>query len=174
MKAVAEIIQAHIPNLQTLDMPGNRIMELANLAILCGKIPLQRLNLMDNRIGRTAELEKIKGFPLLQDLNVTKNPLRDTFRDNPSFVEAVRRELPQLMRLDGVDLPRKIGFDAPPRTQLPLPVPVYVPQGELAKQQLQKFVIEFFNCFDSQRSSLLGEYAEDAKFSFFISRQQDR
>lgn len=147
--------------------------QLVDLAVLAGKVPVRQLILSDNEIRQVHEIEKLRHFGTLEDLDLSRNPVSTNYPDTPAYVEALRKKLPTLLRLDGVELPRKIGFDAPVRATLPVPTPFHAPNEE-AKKQLSTFVQQFFSCYDSQRSMLTAAYADDAQFSLQISRIPDR
>ena len=177
--AVVDLILANTPRLRALDLGKNRIRELTWLSKLGGKIPLERLNLSENELGHPGEVDRLKSLTTLQDLTLTGNPLcKDKdFRNNVGVVEGVkyvdyvRKRLPGLRRLDGVDLPKVILFDAPVQAvqRFPPPVGIYVPSEEL-RAPLMKFVQDFFFCYDGRRQDLVQAYAEDAQFSLEFLR----
>ncbi|OQV15073.1 Nuclear RNA export factor 1 [Hypsibius exemplaris] len=173
INAVIELIISNTPNLRSLDLSRNKIRDMQMWAKLGGKIPLQRLNLSDNQIPRAHALEGLKALKELRDLDLTRNLLRDEYKDMPLYVESIRKRLGQLTRLDGVDLPKKIGFDAPVKTSLPTPLRIFVPNEEL-RGPLEKFVKDFFFCYDGGRQDLLHAYSDDAQFSLEYLRSPDR
>ncbi|XP_055332203.1 nuclear RNA export factor 1-like [Paramacrobiotus metropolitanus] len=174
MKAVLELIEANIKELQSLDLSKNRLSQLMDFSRLADKVQLRQLNLSDNAIRHIRDVELLRSFIHLVDLDLSRNPIRDAYRDTPAYIEDIRKKLPNLLRLDGVDLPKKIGFDAPARIQLPVPTPFYTPFDAQANQRLESFLLRYYEYFDGRRSELLGAYSEDAQFSLFIPKLYDK
>ncbi|XP_055340928.1 nuclear RNA export factor 1-like [Paramacrobiotus metropolitanus] len=173
MKAVLELIETNIKDLHSLDLSKNRLTQLMDFFRLADKVQLHQLNLSDNAIRNIRDVELLRSFTHLVDLDLSRNPIRDAYRDTPAYIEDVRKKLPNLLRLDGVDLPKKIGFDAPTRVQLPVPTQFHAP-NEQAKQQLTTFIQQYYTYFDGRRSELLGAYSDDAQFSLFVPKFQDK
>uniref|UniRef100_A0A672FST2 TAP-C domain-containing protein n=1 Tax=Salarias fasciatus TaxID=181472 RepID=A0A672FST2_SALFA len=119
MEAVIKVIEENIPELTSLNLSNNRIHKLDELADLVTKVPnLKTLNLSHNELKSDRELDKIKGLKLVE-LWLNRNPLCDFFKDQPSYISAVRQRFPRLLKLDGNDLPPPIGFDVETPTTIP-------------------------------------------------------
>uniref|UniRef100_A0A8C9ZCJ2 Nuclear RNA export factor 1 n=1 Tax=Sander lucioperca TaxID=283035 RepID=A0A8C9ZCJ2_SANLU len=119
MEAVIKIIEENIPELTGLNLSNNRIHKLDELADLVTKAPnLKTINLSHNELKSDRELDKVKGLKLVE-LWLNRNPLCDLFKDQASYISAVRQRFPRLLKLDGHDLPPPIGFDVETPTTIP-------------------------------------------------------
>uniref|UniRef100_A0A7N6BPZ5 Nuclear RNA export factor 1 n=1 Tax=Anabas testudineus TaxID=64144 RepID=A0A7N6BPZ5_ANATE len=119
MEAVIKIIEENIPELTCLNLSNNRIHKLDELAELVTKVPnLKTLNLSNNELKSDRELDKVKGLKLVE-LWLNRNPLCNHFKDQASYISAVRQRFPRLLKLDGHDLPPPIGFDVETPTTIP-------------------------------------------------------
>ncbi|KTG47644.1 hypothetical protein cypCar_00033244 [Cyprinus carpio] len=99
MQAVIKIIQENIPELLCLNLSNNKLCKLTDIAELVNKAPnLQSLNLSHNELKSEQELDKVKGFRLME-LWLDRNPLCDVFKDQTTYISAVRERFPSLLRL---------------------------------------------------------------------------
>uniref|UniRef100_A0A7N6AHA6 Nuclear RNA export factor 1 n=1 Tax=Anabas testudineus TaxID=64144 RepID=A0A7N6AHA6_ANATE len=106
-------------HLTCLNLSNNRIHKLDELAELVTKVPnLKTLNLSNNELKSDRELDKVKGLKLVE-LWLNRNPLCNHFKDQASYISAVRQRFPRLLKLDGHDLPPPIGFDVETPTTIP-------------------------------------------------------
>uniref|UniRef100_A0A8C5DBQ8 TAP-C domain-containing protein n=1 Tax=Gouania willdenowi TaxID=441366 RepID=A0A8C5DBQ8_GOUWI len=119
MEAIIKIIEEHVPELTCLNLSNNRIQRLDELSKLVTKVPhLKTLNLSHNKLKSERELDKLKGLKL-EELWLVRNPFCALFKDQSSFISAVRQRFPQLLKLNGNDLPPPIGFDVETPTTIP-------------------------------------------------------
>ncbi|CAB4064679.1 NXF [Lepeophtheirus salmonis] len=114
--------------------------------------------LNDNLIHDFEELEKVKAWPLV-NLRLEGNPLIRKFRDNTSYISAVRKLFPRLTHLDGSELPRLITFDD---DDVNSTVNVSIPPS------IPKMVYDSDN-----RQGLMDAYHEDAMMSISASYPLD-
>uniref|UniRef100_A0A8C5NHG6 Nuclear RNA export factor 1-like n=1 Tax=Gouania willdenowi TaxID=441366 RepID=A0A8C5NHG6_GOUWI len=165
MEAVIKIIEENIPQLTSLNLSHNCIQRLDELSELVTKVPhLKALNLSHNDLKSEHELDKLKGLKLVE-LWLVRNPLCDLFKDPSSYVSAVCQKFPQLLKLDGNDLPPHIGFDVETPTTLP-PCKGSCFGSDDAKVYIQRFLQQYYSVYDSgDRQSLLGAYHDDALLS---------
>ncbi|KAL4623006.1 nuclear RNA export factor 1 isoform X1, partial [Arapaima gigas] len=168
MQAVIKIIEENIPELASLNLSNNRLYKLDDLAELVGKVPnLKTLNLSQNELKTERELDKVKGFKLVE-LWLDRNPLCDYFKDQASYVSAVRERFPRLLKLDGHDLPPPIGFDVEAPTTLPPCKGSYFFSDEI-KSLILRFLQQYYSIYDSgDRQPLLDAYHDGASFSLSI------
>lgn len=106
IKQVLRIIRENVPNLKALNLSNNKLhtIHLKPLPSLHNeKSVLAAINLENNNIGGLAVFKFLKVFPL-SELNVEFNPLVKEFKSPLKYIQAVRRDLPNLKILDKVDI----------------------------------------------------------------------
>uniref|UniRef100_A0A3B1JXQ8 Nuclear RNA export factor 1 n=1 Tax=Astyanax mexicanus TaxID=7994 RepID=A0A3B1JXQ8_ASTMX len=168
MQAVVKIIEENIPELVCLNLSNNRLYKLDDFAELVNKVPnLKTLNLSHNELKSERELDKVRGFKLTE-LCLDRNPLCDHFKDQSSYISAIRQRFPKLLKLDGHDLPAPIGFDIETGTIIPTCKGSYFGSDEI-KEFVLGFLQQYYSVYDSgDRQSLLDAYHEGASFSLSI------
>ncbi|XP_075902492.1 nuclear RNA export factor 1 isoform X2 [Nelusetta ayraudi] len=165
MEAVIKIIEENIPELNSLNLSNNRIHKLDEFAELVTKVPqLKTLNLSHNELKSDRELDKIKGLKLVE-LWLNRNPLGDLFKDQASYISAVRQRFPRLLKLDGQDLPAPIGFDVETPTTIPPSKGSCFGSDEI-KGLILRFLQQYYSIYDSgDRQPLLDAYHDGASLS---------
>nr|XP_043897071.1 nuclear RNA export factor 1 isoform X1 [Solea senegalensis] len=165
MEAVISVIAGHIPELACLNLSNNRIHKLDELAELVTKVPnLKVLNLSHNELKSDRELDKLKGLKLVE-LWLNRNPLCGYFKDQASYISAVRQRFPRLLKLDGQDLPPPIGFDVETPTTIP-PCKGSCFGSEEIKAPILGFLQQYYSIYDSgDRQPLLDAYHDGASLS---------
>ncbi|XP_038643458.1 nuclear RNA export factor 1 isoform X2 [Scyliorhinus canicula] len=168
MNTVVKIIEENIPELLSLNLGNNRLYRLDDLTDLVTKAPsLKILNLSRNELKSERDLDKIKGFKL-EELWLDGNPLCDGFRDQATYVSAVREKFPKLLRLDGHELPPPISFDVETPTTLPSCKASYFGTDEI-KVLVSRFIQQYYLVYDStDRQGLLDAYHDMACCSLSI------
>ncbi|XP_047441150.1 nuclear RNA export factor 1 isoform X1 [Mugil cephalus] len=165
MEAVLKIIEENIPELTCLNLSNNRIHKLDELTELVTKVPnLKTLNLSHNELKSDRELDKVKGLKLVE-LWLNRNPLCDLFKDQTSYISAVRERFPRLLKLDGYDLPPPIGFDVETPTTIP-PCKGSCFGSDEIKAHILRFLQQYYSIYDSgDRQPLLDAYHDGASLS---------
>ncbi|XP_034739334.1 nuclear RNA export factor 1 isoform X2 [Etheostoma cragini] len=165
MEAVIKIIEENIPELKGLNLSNNRIHKLDELADLVTKAPnLKTINLSHNELKSDRELDKVKGLKLVE-LWLNRNPLCDLFKDQASYISAVRQRFPRLLKLDGHDLPPPIGFDVETPTTIP-PCKGSCFGSDEIKVIILRFLQQYYSIYDSgDRQPLLDAYHDGASLS---------
>lgn len=168
MAASLRIIEENIPELFSLNLSNNRLFRLDDLSNIVQKAPnLKVLNLSGNELKSERELDKIKGLKL-EELWLDGNPLCDSFRDQSTYISAVRERFPKLLRLDGHELPPPIVFDVEAPTMLPPCKGSYF-GTETLKSLVLHFLHQYYAIYDSgDRQGLLGAYHDGACCSLSI------
>ncbi|KAK3601259.1 hypothetical protein CHS0354_040438 [Potamilus streckersoni] len=163
MSSVIKIIGDNIPELVALDVSDNNLTSLDHLAALTEKAPsVTKLNLGKNKLKNVDELEKIKGWTL--ELLILE--LSDRFKDQLSYISAVRQKFPKILNLDGHDIPPPITFDIESPTELPQIKGSFFAGNTEVLALLVKFVKDYFTVYDmDDRQGLLNAYHEQAMFS---------
>ncbi|XP_071877771.1 nuclear RNA export factor 1-like, partial [Bombus fervidus] len=112
LKAVLDIVSEYIPDLEALNLDGNKLQTIQNLNILNRKfLKLKILYIGDNRIKDINQLDIIKDLKL-EELKLAGNPICNKYKSQQyDYISDVRRRFPKLLRLDGTDLPKPITFD---------------------------------------------------------------
>ncbi|XP_066570665.1 nuclear RNA export factor 1-like [Amia ocellicauda] len=162
IQAIMKIIEKYLPELLSLNLSNNRLYKLDEVSELVSKTPnLKILNLSHNQLKFERDLDKLRDFKL-DELWLEHNPVCDHFKDQPSYISAIRKKLPRLLRLDGHVLP--------PTTALPACKGSYVASEEIQSRILH-FLQDYYSVFDSgDRQPLLVAYHKDASFSLSTSQ----
>ncbi|KZC12807.1 PREDICTED: nuclear RNA export factor 1-like [Dufourea novaeangliae] len=170
-KTVLDIVSEHIPNLEALNLDGNRLLSLDRSNILNKKFPkLKILYIGDNMIKDIKQLEAIKDLKL-EELKLTGNPVCNKYKNRQTeYISEVRKRFPKLLRLDGTELPKPILFDLTnDGNKMPLPRRMFVSNAK-AQNIASQFLQQYFLIFDSDnRQALLDAYDEHACFSMTTS-----
>ncbi|XP_018399173.1 PREDICTED: nuclear RNA export factor 1-like [Cyphomyrmex costatus] len=171
MKTVLDIVAEHIPNLEALNLEGNKLQNIERLSILTKKFSkLKILYIGDNKIKDIQQLDAIKDLKL-EELKLTGNPVCNKYKYRQNeYVSDVRRRFARLLRLDGTELPRPIVFDMMDEpAKIPSSQRMYV-QDAKAKEIASQFLQQYFTIFDSEnRQPLLDAYNEHAFFSMTMN-----
>uniref|UniRef100_A0A6J0TWV2 Nuclear RNA export factor 1 n=1 Tax=Pogona vitticeps TaxID=103695 RepID=A0A6J0TWV2_9SAUR len=168
MVAVLQIIQENIPELLSLNLSDNKLYRLDDMAELPQKAPnLKILNLSSNYLKTDRELDKLKGLKL-EELWLDGNTLCNNFRDQSTYISAIRERFPKLLRLDGHELPPPISFDVEAPTTLPPTKGSYF-CSEGLKGLIVQFLQQYYSIYDSgDRQGLLNAYHDGACCSLSI------
>ncbi|KAK2890845.1 hypothetical protein Q8A67_013488 [Cirrhinus molitorella] len=168
MQAVVKIIRENIPELLCLNLSNNKLCKLDEIAELVNAAPnLQSLNLSHNELKSERELEKVKEFRLVE-LWLDRNPLCDDFKDQTTYISAVRERFPRILRLDGHVLPPPICFEVETRTNIP-PLKGSCFVSNEIQGLIQRFLQHYYCVYDSgDRQPLLEAYHDGACFSLSL------
>ncbi|XP_034954266.1 nuclear RNA export factor 1 [Zootoca vivipara] len=168
MLAVLRIIQENIPELLSLNLSDNKLYRLDDMAELPQKAPnLKILNLSSNQLKTDRDLDRLKDLKL-EELWLDGNPLCDSFRDQSTYISAIRERFPKLLRLDGHELPPPIAFDLEAPTTLPPTKGSYFGSEDL-KALILRFLQQYYTVYDSgDRQGLLDAYHDGACCSLSI------
>ncbi|EPQ02233.1 Nuclear RNA export factor 1 [Myotis brandtii] len=168
MAATLRIIEENIPELLSLNLSSNKLYRLDDMSSIVQKAPnLKILNLSANELKSERELDKIKGLKL-EELWLEGNTLCDTFRDQSTYISAIRERFPKLLRLDGHELPPPIAFDVEAPTMLPPCKGSYF-GTETLKTLVLHFLQQYYAIYDSgNRQRLLDAYHDGACCSLSI------
>lgn len=170
LQTVVDIIGEHIPNVVAIDASNNKIFNLDQMKPLITKTPsLRSLNLGKNKLVQISKLDRLSGLPL-EELILNQNPLCDTFNEQSTYISAVRKRFPKLMRLDGVELPPVISFDIGAEDiQLPASKGNFF-ISEDSRRVVLIFLEQFLGVYDSDdRQPLLHAYHDAALMSLTCS-----
>ncbi|XP_066106568.1 nuclear RNA export factor 2-like [Saccopteryx bilineata] len=168
MAATLQVIEKNFPKLLSLNLRKNRLYQLDGLSDIMEIAPtIKILNLSKNELSSAGELGKIKGLKL-EELRLEGNPLCDTFPDKSTYVSAIRKFFPKLLRLDGQDLPPAITADTDGQ-HLPTPNKESYKGSDHLKSLVLQFLQQYYLVYDSgDRQSLLDVYHDEACFSLTI------
>ncbi|KAI9557098.1 hypothetical protein GHT06_016896 [Daphnia sinensis] len=170
MQSVMQIIGEHIPDVQAIDLSTNKIYSVDQMKPLLTKTAfLKSLNLGNNKLGQITSLDRLQGLKL-EELILNQNPLCDRFTDQSSYISAVRKRFPKLMKLDGVDLPPVISFDIGTEDATLPPSSGSWFVSDEARQIVLVFLEQYLTVYDSDdRQPLLNAYYDSATMSLTCS-----
>ncbi|XP_038849515.1 nuclear RNA export factor 1 isoform X3 [Salvelinus namaycush] len=173
MDAVVKIIEENIPELVCLNLSNNKLYKLEDVADLISKAPhLKILNLSHNELKSEKELDRLKGLKLVE-LWLDRNPLCDQFKDQLTYISAIRERFPRLLKLDGHDLPPPIVFEVVAPTTTPPCKGSYFGSEEI-KVLILHFLQQYYSVYDSgNRQPLLDAYHDGASFSLSLPSSQN-
>ncbi|KAA0709704.1 Nuclear RNA export factor 1 [Triplophysa tibetana] len=156
-----------------LNLSNNKLFRLTDLADLVKKTPrLRALNLSHNELKSEQELDNLKGLGLVE-LCLDRNPLCDNFEDQTTYIRAVRKRFPSLLKLDGHVLPPPICFGVDTGTAVPPCRGSFFVSDEI-RGIIQPFLQQYFSLYDSgHRQELLDAYHDGACFSLSLSLGSD-
>ncbi|XP_036160033.1 nuclear RNA export factor 2-like [Myotis myotis] len=174
MAATLQVIKENFPELLSLTLRNNKLYQLDGLSDIVQMAPTVKiLNLSKNELKSTWELDKIKGLKL-EELWLEGNPLCDTFQSQSTYVSAIRKYFPNLLRLDGQDLPSQIATDIDRPHLISPSIKESCERSDAMKRQVVQFLQQYYVIYDSgDRQSLLGAYHDEACFSLTIPFIQD-
>lgn len=171
LKAVLDIVSEHIPDLEALNLDGNKLQLIEKLNVLDKKFTkLKILYLGDNKIKDINQIDTIKDLKL-EELKLEGNPVCNKYKSRQSdYISDVRKRFPKLLRLDGMELPKPILFDvADEGNKMPPSQRMFVANAK-AQEIASQFLQQYFLIFDSEnRQPLLDAYVEHACFSMTMS-----
>ncbi|XP_066582089.1 nuclear RNA export factor 1-like [Prorops nasuta] len=171
LMSVLDIVSEHIPNLEALNLDGNKLHIIERLNILNTKFPnLKILYIGDNKIREINQIDVIKDLKL-EELRLAGNPVCSKYKTRQSdYISDVRKRFPKLLRLDGIELPKPILFDvADDGVKLPPTNRMFVANAKV-QDVASQFLQQYFAIFDSEnRQPLLDAYHEHACFSLTVS-----
>ncbi|XP_070113007.1 nuclear RNA export factor 2-like [Equus caballus] len=167
MAATLQIIETNFPKLLSLNLCNNKLYQLDGLSDIIQKAPtIKILNLSKNELNSAWEVGKMKGLKL-EELWLEGNPLCDTFRDQSTYISAIKEYFPKLLRLDGQELPTPIVVDVD--TCYLKPGKESCKGSETLKNLVMQFLQQYYFIYDyGDRQGLLGAYHDEAYFSLSI------
>ncbi|CAH0393774.1 unnamed protein product [Bemisia tabaci] len=168
LMCVVKIIDETIPDLFALDMSDNKMFQF--LISTPGDVlqNLKILHLSNNKFAHFNSLQHLKNMNV-EELVMKGNPLCSRMRDQTIYAKEARKIFPKLVRLDGIDLPPVITFDAgTPAKLLPAQASFLCsPEGQAV---IKPFIQQYFEIYDSDnRAPLIEAYSENAQFSLSCS-----
>ncbi|XP_046749673.1 nuclear RNA export factor 1-like [Diprion similis] len=178
LTVVIDIISEHTPNLEALNLDGNKLQNIDRFGTqLHTKLPnLSILHLSNNRIRDLKAIDALKQLKL-KELRLLGNPICDKYKQRPEeFISDIRKRFPKLLKLDDMNLPPPIGFEIAAdedASKLPVSQRVFSITNE-TRQVADAFLHQYFLIFDSDnRQPLLNAYDEQASFSLTIACKHD-
>ncbi|XP_003707929.1 nuclear RNA export factor 1 isoform X2 [Megachile rotundata] len=171
LKVVLDLVSEYIPNLEALNLDGNKLQIIEKLNILTKKFSkLKILYIGDNKIKEMNQIDTIKDLKL-EELKLAGNPVCNKYKSRQNdYISDVRKRFPKLLRLDGMELPKPILFDVVDEgNKMPPSQRMFVGNAK-AQEIASQFLQQYFVIFDSEnRQPLLDAYDEHACFSMTVS-----
>ena len=109
LKSVMNVVSQHQPELEPLNLDGNKLDMVETLHIL--KLKLSKLKILHiggNEIKDIKEIDAIKDLEL-EELKLAGNPICNDYQ---TLIKDVQKRCPELLRLDGMDLRKPALSDA--------------------------------------------------------------
>ncbi|CAK9805827.1 Nuclear RNA export factor 1 [Anthophora quadrimaculata] len=170
LSTVLDLVSEHIPDLEALNLDGNKLQLLEKLNVLNKKFAkLKILYIGDNKIKEIYQIDMIKDLKL-EELKLAGNPVCNKYKTRQSdYISDVRKRFPKLLRLDGMELPKPILFDVVDEgNKMPPSQRMFVANSK-AQEIASQFLQQYFLIFDSEnRQPLLDAYDEHALFSLTV------
>ncbi|XP_015357745.1 nuclear RNA export factor 2-like [Marmota marmota marmota] len=168
MFATLQIIERNFPELLSLNLRNNKLYRLDGLSDIVEKAPhVKILNLSKNELRTSKELEKLKGMEL-EELWLEGNPLCSDFPEQSAYVSAIQDCFPNLLRLDGQELPESIGIDNE-TPEIIKPCKESYKGCDNLKSLVLQFLLQYYLIYDyGDRQGLLDAYHDEACFSLTI------
>ncbi|CAF3251827.1 unnamed protein product [Rotaria socialis] len=176
IRDVIAIINKDIPMTRQLDFGSNNIMNLYEFRNLHLN-QLMQLSFASNQLKNVEDFDNLKHLRQLTHIFIKNNPLTSPNNTRSysmdDIISNIQQKLPQLKRIDDIDLAPTIRFATDIDTiALPKTLPYCVPnemQGFLAR-----FIEEFYRLFDTRgRSELHACYHDLCMFSLCITKYED-
>ncbi|KAF7271883.1 hypothetical protein GWI33_015302 [Rhynchophorus ferrugineus] len=164
--AVLDIIGNEIPDLEALSLNDNRLMFLEGMKKSINKLNNVKIfHLRNNKLRDISVLDGLSDMPIV-DLVLDGNPLCDKFKEQSSYISAVRKVFPKCIRLDEVDLPPPISFDIAEEINVPETQKTFLCSLE-GEPIIRQFLEQYYLIYDTEnRQPLLQAYHENAVFSY--------
>ncbi|CAF0839800.1 unnamed protein product [Rotaria sordida] len=176
IRDVVDIINKDLPMTRQLDLGSNNIMNLYEFRNLHLN-NLVQLSFASNQLKHVENFDNLKHLSQLVHIFIKNNPL--TLPNNKcnnsidDIISIIQQKLPQLKRIDDIDLTPAIRFATDIETiKLPKSLPHYVPND--MQTFLQNFIEKFYRLFDTHdRSELHACYHDLCMFSLCITKLED-
>ncbi len=170
VSTLISIIAENIPHLESLDLSHNKIQILPLFDELPKKVPtLKRINLGNNQIGFERDLQSLSKLKI-EELCLDGNPLCDKFDNERDYISVIRKRFPQVLKLDGNDLPPPITFEVESTSSLPDSLSSCFGSNEQVKGLVYQFLQQYFSIYDSDdRQPLMEAYHEKVIFSLSVT-----
>ncbi|KAK0057013.1 nuclear RNA export factor 1-like isoform X1 [Biomphalaria pfeifferi] len=168
MAAITKIIAQHTPELVGLDVSRNKLLSLGHMTDLVKVTPnVCCLNLGNNQLRSLDELTKLKGWQNIVEIILKGNDLCQNFSNQETYLSAVRKTFPKVLKLDGTDYPPPITFDLDNDLVLPPTKDSHFGNDDV-KNLVVTFIKEYYSIYDSdRRKDLMPAYHDNAQFSLF-------
>ncbi|CAD5122992.1 DgyrCDS11384 [Dimorphilus gyrociliatus] len=169
VEAILKIIKENIPELKSLNLSNNRLVNLRTWSHLKESAPeLAVLDLSNNGVRYEQDIDGLKGFKITE-LCIDGNPICSNSSNNSSLISLVRKRVPDLEKLNNQKLPPNIKFDIESNCSLPPIKESYFGNDE-TKVIVVRFLEEYYKLFDSDaRHLLFNAYHDSAMFSMSVN-----
>ncbi|KAK9294277.1 hypothetical protein QLX08_011060 [Tetragonisca angustula] len=157
------VVSQHQPELEALNLDGNKLDMVETLHILKLKLPkLKILHIGDNEIKDIKEIDAIRD---LEELKLAGNPICNDYQ---TLIKCMQKRCPELLRLVGMDLRKPALSDAVDEGNMPASERMLAANAQ-AQHIASQFLEQYFLIFDSEkREPLLSAYTRDACFSITV------
>ena len=165
LKSVINVVSQHQPELEALNLDGNKLDMVETLHILKLKLPKLKILHIGDEIKDIKEIDAIKDFEL-EELKLAGNPICNNYQ---TLIKDVQKRCPELLRLDGMDLRKPTLSDAMDEGNIMPASERMLAANAQAQQIARQFLKQYFLIFDSEkREPLLSAYTRDASFSMTV------
>lgn len=160
--------------IESISVANNGIDDVAQVENVANTFPqLKNLDMSGNQIANLKAMERWKGkFKELKTLYMAGNPIEAA---EPTYQNTLLEWFPKLQDINGVELRTAAQIAEREEALKPKPIPQSGPDFRDLNGIGEKFLLEFFGAYDTDRPGLVGRlYDEDSQFSLAVDTQSVR
>ncbi|KAG5924329.1 hypothetical protein E4U61_000885 [Claviceps capensis] len=160
--------------IESISLAANSIDDVAQVESVATTFPdLKNLDMSGNQIANMQAFDKWNGrFKYLETIYMTGNPIEMT---DPNYTAALLQWFPKLQDVNGIQLRTPQQIAEQEAASRPKPIPQSGPDFRDVNGIGERFLLEFFAAYDSDRQGLAARlYDNDSQFSLAIATKSVR
>ncbi|KAG6089172.1 hypothetical protein E4U31_005586 [Claviceps sp. LM219 group G6] len=160
--------------IESISLAANSINDVAQVESVSTTFPdLKNLDMSGNQIANMQAFDKWKGrFKYLETIYMTGNPIEMA---DPNYTAALLQWFPKLQDVNGIQLRTPQQIAEQEAASRPKPIPQSGPDFRDVNGIGERFLVEFFAAYDSDRQGLAARlYDNDSQFSLAIDTKSVR
>ncbi|KAJ6779605.1 hypothetical protein PWT90_06922 [Aphanocladium album] len=166
--------QAKQEAIESISVASNGIDDVTQVENVANTFPqLQNLDMSGNQIATMKAMERWKGkFKELKTLYMAGNPIEGA---DPNYQNTLLEWFPKLQNINGVELRTAAQIAEREEALKPKPIPQSGPDFRDVNGIGEKFLLEFFGAYDTDRQGLITRlYDEQSQFSLAVDTNSVR